>query len=93
MVSELPWKGEYYTWTDKQLGDARICSRIYRAFGNHEWMMLWGHVQIEYALPQLSDHTPMLFNLTSSQHIIKAPFRFFNVWVDHPEFLEILEHI
>lgn len=43
-VGKLPWKGEYYTPTDKQIGDARICSRIDRAFGNYKWMIQWGHV-------------------------------------------------
>lgn len=36
MLNELSWKGEYYTWTNKQLGAARICSKIDTAFGNHE---------------------------------------------------------
>lgn len=79
MVDELPWKGEYYTWTNKQLGSARICSRIDRAFGNHDWMMQWGQIQIEYYLPHLSDHTPMMFTMTGIQHRVKASFKFFNV--------------
>lgn len=32
------------TWTNKQIGDAKICSRINRAFGNYEWMMKWRHI-------------------------------------------------
>ncbi|KAH0679514.1 hypothetical protein KY290_021611 [Solanum tuberosum] len=58
LLIELAQKGNYYTWTNKQLGAARICSRIDRAFGNHEWMMKWGHLHIVYELPQMSDHAP-----------------------------------
>ncbi|KAM3284003.1 hypothetical protein P3S67_022801 [Capsicum chacoense] len=47
-LNELSWKGEYYTWTNKQLGSARICSRIDRAFANSEWMLKWSHNQLVY---------------------------------------------
>ncbi|XP_016499265.2 uncharacterized protein LOC107817887 [Nicotiana tabacum] len=63
----IPWliceyfnvKGEYYTWTNKQQSSDRICSRLDRAFGNHDWMMQWGHVVMEYDVPLISDHTPI----------------------------------
>lgn len=44
LLNELNWRGEYYTWTNKQHGDDRICSRLDRAFGNYEWMMQWEQV-------------------------------------------------
>ena len=37
-INELQWKGNYYTWINKQCGRDRISSRIVRAFGNDEWM-------------------------------------------------------
>ena len=33
-IHELQWKGSYYTWNNKQIGNARISSKIDRAFGN-----------------------------------------------------------
>ena len=33
-INELRWKGSYYTWNNKQIGNSRISSRIDRAFGN-----------------------------------------------------------
>ena len=32
-VTELQWKGNYYTWNNKQCGEDRISSRIDRALG------------------------------------------------------------
>lgn len=93
IVSELAWKVEYYTWTNKQIGDSRICSRIDRAFGNHEWMMKWGQVQTEYALPQMPDHTPMLLTLTGTQQRVKSASRFFNVWAEHTDFMKIVRNV
>ncbi|KAK4721168.1 hypothetical protein R3W88_011401 [Solanum pinnatisectum] len=37
-LNELSWKGEYYTWTNRQKGSNRICNRIDMALGNFEWM-------------------------------------------------------
>ncbi|XP_019237680.1 PREDICTED: uncharacterized protein LOC109217852 [Nicotiana attenuata] len=35
LLNEVRWTGEYYTWTNKQQTNDRICSRLDRAFGNH----------------------------------------------------------
>ncbi|KAH0773890.1 hypothetical protein KY290_011027 [Solanum tuberosum] len=56
-------------------------------------MMQWGHVQTIYELPQLSDHTLMLFNLKTTHWIPRTPFRFFNIWADHSKFRSIIEDI
>lgn len=52
-----------------------------------------GQVQTKYALPQMSDHTSMLLTLTGAHHRVKSPFRFFNVWTEHTEFMEIVRII
>ncbi|WP_353804826.1 hypothetical protein, partial [Acinetobacter baumannii] len=67
-ITELHWKGNYYTWTNKQVGAARITSRIDRAFGNDCWMDKWGHVVVEYGVPGVSDHSPMHLTLQKSYH-------------------------
>lgn len=41
-VIELPWKGNYYSWSNKQNVQDIISSRIDRAFGNYERMVKWG---------------------------------------------------
>ncbi|XP_060210949.1 uncharacterized protein LOC132637959 [Lycium barbarum] len=90
-ASELMWRGEYFTWSNKQLGADRICSKIDRAFGNFDWIMNWRQVYIEYGLPNFSDHSSILFSVASQTSKIKVPFRFFNTWCDHSKFEEILK--
>ncbi|XP_019235765.1 PREDICTED: uncharacterized protein LOC109216089 [Nicotiana attenuata] len=89
-LSELPWKGDYYTWTNKQPGADRVCSRLDRVFGNYEWMMKWSHVETVYDQPQISDHNPMILTLAASSWKGKVPFRFFNAWTEHDEFQQIV---
>ncbi|XP_019251250.1 PREDICTED: uncharacterized protein LOC109230181 [Nicotiana attenuata] len=85
-LSELPWKGDYYTWTNKYPGADRVCSRLDRVFGNYEWMMNWSHVETIYGQPQISDHNPMILILADYSWKGKVPFRFFNAWADHDKF-------
>ncbi|XP_019226408.1 PREDICTED: uncharacterized protein LOC109207863 [Nicotiana attenuata] len=63
LLNEVKWTGEYYTCTNKQQSNDRICSRLDRAFGNHDWMMEWGHIIMEYDVLLISDHAPTLFTL------------------------------
>ncbi|XP_019261450.1 PREDICTED: uncharacterized protein LOC109239352 [Nicotiana attenuata] len=87
------WKGDYYTWSNKQYGSHRINSRIDRVFGNFEWMMQWGHVQTKYDLPQMYDHSPMLLPISTITRPGKIPFRFLNVWADHDSFLQLVQEV
>ncbi|XP_070047137.1 uncharacterized protein [Nicotiana tomentosiformis] len=91
LLNELQWKGEYFTWSNKQQGSERVSSKIDRAFGNYDWMMLWGHIILEYDLRNISDHAPIFLTLQSVNHNIRDPFRFFNIWSEHPQFLELID--
>ncbi|XP_049403702.1 uncharacterized protein LOC125867303 [Solanum stenotomum] len=62
-LTELPWKGDYYTWSNKQQGTDIIYSRIDKLFGNGEWISKWGHVVTEYDCPNVLDHAPMLLTI------------------------------
>ena len=92
-INELQWKGNYYTWNNKQNGNARISSRIDRAFGNDAWMEKWGHVIVEYDNPGVSDHSPMQLMLHQGYQQVRVNFKFFNVWIEHESFLELVETV
>ncbi|XP_075074296.1 uncharacterized protein LOC142161947 [Nicotiana tabacum] len=92
-LQQIATTGEYYTWTNRQPGVDKVSSRIDRVFRNYEWMMNWNHVETIYDLPQISDHTPMLLTLASSSWTGKVPFRFFNAWTNHQEFIQIMTEV
>ncbi|KAK4714105.1 hypothetical protein R3W88_020012 [Solanum pinnatisectum] len=92
-LNKLSWKGDYYTWSNKQLEADRIYSRIDRVFGNLEWMMTWGHVITKYDLPYFSNHSPILLKVADNQWTGKVPFRFFNIWAEHSTFMDKVAEI
>ena len=92
-ITEVQWKGNYYTWTNKQIRNVRIASRIDRAFGNDNWIDKRGHAAIEYGNPGVSYHSPMNLLLHQSYHQIRVSFKFFNVWIKHESFMELVDTI
>ncbi|XP_070022230.1 uncharacterized protein [Nicotiana sylvestris] len=92
LLNEVKWPGDYYTWTNEQQSSDRICSRLDKAFGNHEWMMRWGYKVMEYDVPLISDHAPVFFSLKINQSNVKVPFKIFNSWAEHNN-LVIVEKI
>ncbi|XP_019252764.1 PREDICTED: uncharacterized protein LOC109231560 [Nicotiana attenuata] len=89
-LTELTWRGDYFTWTNKQKGVDRIWSRIDRMFGNDIWMMNYSHLSTDYGEPYISDHNPMCISIRQPRILTKSPFRFFNVWANHPDFEMII---
>ncbi|XP_075088499.1 uncharacterized protein LOC142170480 [Nicotiana tabacum] len=90
LLTKIPWKGDYYTWTNNQRGDDIAWSRLDRAIANDEWMMQYGHLNVTYGEPFISDHNHMLIPLRVPRSNIKVPFRFFNIWADHEQFNQII---
>ncbi|XP_019223416.1 PREDICTED: uncharacterized protein LOC109205191 [Nicotiana attenuata] len=90
MTTEIPWRGDYFTWTNGQMGVDRVISKIDRALGNGEWMMKFGHLTVEVGDPFISEHSPLSLRFERRNSCIKIPFRFLNVWADHEAFQSIV---
>ncbi|XP_004252671.1 uncharacterized protein [Solanum lycopersicum] len=88
-LNEVQWKGNYYTWNNKQSGNKRISRRIDRAFGNEDWMDKWGHVILEYGNPGVSDHSPMHLILHQTYQQEKGKDSMKMVWNK----LKALQHV
>ncbi|XP_075103713.1 uncharacterized protein LOC142178282 [Nicotiana tabacum] len=71
----------------------RVFSRIDRAIGNDEWMNTFGHMEVDYKIPFISDHAPMMITLRRAESSGKIPFKFFNVWANHEDFLSVVEGV
>ena len=53
----------------------------------------WGHGVIEYGNPGVSDHSPMYLLLHQSYDQIRVSFKFFNVWIEHESFMELVDKV
>ena len=53
----------------------------------------WFHASIEYGNQGVSDHSLMHLLLHQSYHQIRVRFKFFNVWIEHDSFLELVDNV
>ncbi|XP_020243279.1 uncharacterized protein LOC109821505 [Asparagus officinalis] len=49
--------------------------------------------QVEYLLPSCSDHSPALLTIEDDIITGKRPFKFFNMWVKHPDFIPTVKAV
>lgn len=73
MTTGIPWRGDYFTWTNGQMGVDRVISKIDRALGNGEWMMKFGHLTMEIRDPFISDHSLLSLRFEGRNSCIKYP--------------------
>ena len=69
--------GPFFTWSNKQEGEARVFSRIDRVVLNDGWMELFPESVSMFFHENLSDHCPCSVKLLSHIYNKPKPFRFF----------------
>ncbi|XP_062118356.1 uncharacterized protein LOC133831972 [Humulus lupulus] len=78
--------GSFFTWTNNQAGLARIYSKIDHAFINEEWLDKFPQCMAVFQWEVVSDHCSCLISNFPLKLMGTKLFRFFNFWVNHPDF-------
>ncbi|XP_062103537.1 uncharacterized protein LOC133814614 [Humulus lupulus] len=89
-VDLLKSTGSFFTWTNNQDGQARIYSKIDHIFTNEEWLDFFPNTLVVFRWETVSDHCSCIVSSTSSKNIGVKPFSFYNFWIDHKEFKEVV---
>ncbi|GAU51865.1 hypothetical protein TSUD_416490 [Trifolium subterraneum] len=84
-LQDLGYKGDIYTWINKQQGNQLIKERLDRFLGNSEWMRMFPNFSNTHLLRYKSDHAPILldFNTHAAQNNPKRrpkPKRYEQIW-------------
>lgn len=78
--------GKQFTWTN-----GTIWSKIDRFLLNAEWHSVDLHCTAEFMdFNTSSDHTPILIKFITYHPPVIRPFRFINMWLQHPSFNEVI---
>ncbi|XP_020249336.1 uncharacterized protein LOC109826732 [Asparagus officinalis] len=85
--------GCFFTWNNKQEANARVWSRLDRALVNDTWINSFNSSHVEFLLPSFSDHSPALVSILEDCLQGKKPFRFFNMWTKHANYLSTVATI
>ncbi|XP_020254008.1 uncharacterized protein LOC109831081 [Asparagus officinalis] len=85
--------GCFFIWCNKQEADSRIWSRLDRCLVNEEWIHNYTSSQVEFLMPSCSDHSPALLTIGDDEIAGKRPFKFFNMWTKHSEFISTISSV
>ncbi|KAK4416778.1 hypothetical protein Salat_2503300 [Sesamum alatum] len=90
-LHDAPTTSCYYTWSSNNDSNPVWC-KLDRVLLNNEWLEAGVHYDAHFSPPRcLSDHSPSIVSLFDPFAPKPKPFRFFNMWVDHPDFLATVE--
>ncbi|KAJ6989588.1 hypothetical protein NC653_018152 [Populus alba x Populus x berolinensis] len=86
-LADLNSTGCLYTWSN-----GHVWSKIDRVMVNTHWSTLQQQAQVHFDNPgAFSDHSPSSIQIGYRQPCRNKNFKFFNMWADHPQFLELIE--
>lgn len=88
---DLPFTGPKYTWTNKRPSDP-IGKKLDRCLVNGAWILQFPSSYCEFSAPEFSDHCPCHIQLvTPPPSFGTRPFRFYNLLIKNPRFLEVVK--
>ncbi|XP_039056740.1 uncharacterized protein LOC120199801 [Hibiscus syriacus] len=86
-----PFFGPLFTWSNKQSGSF-LARKLDRVLINHNWVSTFQSSFVEFLPPGVSDHCMTLVWFSKDNPTNKPkPFKFFNFWTLHPNFLKEVE--
>lgn len=78
--------GSLFTWNNKQLGEARVYSKIDRIMANQAWQTHYCNAEVGYLNEGLFDHTPALLTVYTREKSGRKPFKYFTMWRHSDQF-------
>ena len=93
-LADVPFLGPLYTWMNRQAGDNFIARKLDRCLQNECSLDMFPNAFTEVLPSGLSDHCPLVTSLKVNpdpgpRKLI--PFKFFNFWADHPDFIGLVK--
>ncbi|XP_074299652.1 uncharacterized protein LOC141630798 [Silene latifolia] len=85
--------GAFFTWNKKQVGQARVYSRIDRVLANDYWVLNGPASSISFLPEGLYDHSLCVLDLWQDGVKPKTSFHCFNMWGKSEDFLSIMAEV
>ncbi|GAA0142619.1 hypothetical protein LIER_03474 [Lithospermum erythrorhizon] len=88
-LEDAPSMGSFFTWTNSS-----IWSKLDRVLMNNVWSSLDLTCSASFLPMELvSDHYPVITSLVKNFTSGIRPFKFMNMWLDHPSFDDVLRSV
>ncbi|XP_039169344.1 uncharacterized protein LOC104431430 [Eucalyptus grandis] len=89
-LEDLRYVGNRFTWATSS-GLNRRLRKIDRVLINSAWNSMFSFSEASFLAQGVSDHCPMVVRIMPVPNTRK-PFKFFNFWMSHPSFFDMVLH-
>ncbi|XP_041024617.1 uncharacterized protein LOC121265149 [Juglans microcarpa x Juglans regia] len=91
---DLNSHGSKFSWCNGQRGLAKAWAKLDRVLLDANLMSIVPNVTCSYLPRMTSDHCPMLIEFLKDPYSYDpSPFRFQQMWVEHPEFIDFVKSV
>ncbi|XP_026416624.1 uncharacterized protein LOC113312071 [Papaver somniferum] len=87
---QAPKSGLEFSWCNGRVGNKRILCNLDRALFNLKWIDTFSGWHYHVAARGISDHGPLIGSDTLIGRALNTPFRFQQMWLTHPSFLQMV---
>ncbi|KAL2905400.1 LINE-1 retrotransposable element ORF2 protein [Bienertia sinuspersici] len=87
-IQDIPYSGHFYTWSNKQMAEDRVWSKLDRIMANDEWLEAYHHANAIFLTEGCSDHCPGLIRMNFDVGMGRKPFKYFKMWQLAPDYTE-----
>lgn len=76
-VEDLPYSGQFHTWSNKQIGDNFVSKKLDRVMSKFEWLNIFVNTSVIFMEGGVSDHSPAPIKVEEYLSFGPKPFNFF----------------
>ncbi|KAL2905125.1 LINE-1 retrotransposable element ORF2 protein [Bienertia sinuspersici] len=87
-LKDIPYGGNFFTWSNKQASEDRVFSKIDRVMANEDWMDEYEKAKAIFLPEGVSDHCPAVIRMGDGQACGQKPFKYFRMWSQAPDYKE-----
>ncbi|XP_026383552.1 uncharacterized protein LOC113279054 [Papaver somniferum] len=87
---QAPKCGLEFSWCNGRAGNKRILCNLDKALFNLKWIDTFSGWNYHVAARGISDHGPLIGSDTFIGRALNTPFRFQQMWLTHPSFLQMV---
>ncbi|XP_074310088.1 uncharacterized protein LOC141645492 [Silene latifolia] len=92
-LEDMVIHGFAFTWTNKQEDGDRKWMKLDRVLINTEWAAMFSHSYADSLAAGVSDHSPLVVSIPSTEVPRPKQFRFLNCWAQDPSFPDIVKEV
>ncbi|KAL2921807.1 Aspartyl/glutamyl-tRNA(Asn/Gln) amidotransferase subunit B [Bienertia sinuspersici] len=88
---DIPYSGHFYTWSNKQIAEDRVWSKLDMIMANEEWLEFYKNTNAIFLIEGCLDHCLGLLRINFEVGMGRKPFKYFRMWKLAPDYVDIIK--